>query len=82
MPEVSDCPDITKWRNLLTEKLSSQEQQTLEDHLGNCARCVQVLETLAEGLDDPPLKLELLRSPAPPVEPELERVIQNVSHTR
>lgn len=82
MPNVSDCPDIMRWRALLAEMVSAQEQQTLEDHLGNCPRCVQVLESLAEGVDDPPLKLELLRSPVPPVEPELERVIQSVSQTR
>ncbi len=82
MPEVSDCPDITAWRDLLAGNMLPKAQQALEDHLGNCPRCVQVLEALAEGTDDPPLKLELLRSPVPPVEPELERVIQNVSQTR
>jgi hypothetical protein len=82
MPALSNCPDITQWWNLLGEKLSTQEQQALEIHLSNCPRCVQVLEALAEGTDGPPLKLELLRTPEPPVEPELERVIQTVTQTR
>ena len=82
MPEDSDCPDIMKWRDLLAGTLPVKAQQSIEVHLGNCRHCVQVLEALAEGTDDPPLKLELLRSPVPPVEPELERVIRNVSHTR
>ncbi|MBI5760621.1 MAG: hypothetical protein HZA46_19055 [Planctomycetales bacterium] len=82
MSEYTNCPDIAQWRDLLAGRMLTKTQQALEDHLGDCPRCIQVLEALAEGMDDPPLKLELLRSPPPPVEPELERVIQNVSQTR
>lgn len=82
MPLHQHCPDIASWRELLAGEATVAEQKALEDHLNVCPRCVEILDSLAEGTDGPPLPLDRLRIPPPPVEPALERVIQDVSRKR
>lgn len=82
MSPLHDCPDLSRWRELLAGNTLPAAQKVLEDHLNSCPRCAAVLETLAMGPGSPKLPLERLRTPVAPVEPALERVIQDVSRKR
>ncbi len=77
-----ECPHLTCWQKLLAGEMSVADQAELEIHLNSCPRCVEFLDTLAEGPDGPPLQLQKLREPPPPVEAALERVIEDASRKR
>lgn len=44
-----NCPGAEKWRAFLDEKLSEDEQNSLNEHLESCDECPKLLESLAAG---------------------------------
>jgi uncharacterized protein (TIGR03067 family) len=45
------CPSAEQWRAFLDEKLSEDEQVTLNEHLESCDDCPKLLESLAAGTE-------------------------------
>ncbi|MBI5757888.1 MAG: tetratricopeptide repeat protein [Planctomycetales bacterium] len=46
---MTPCPTLDQLQHLLAETLPATDRTAIENHLGECSRCQQALETLAKG---------------------------------
>ena len=74
MNVATECPKISELDDLLDEKLSSERQRVLQEHLEVCAKC----QERVENLDVDAALASHLRAPRAQVDTKLEAVIEEI----